>query len=342
MSDYDDLLELDNTERTDYVSCPRKYQNRWLRKILSTKGSTALRYGVGWHGCMEGYYGHVAEHGWTRDGNALKAGAELGQEEFWHDSQKLEFRDDYRTVENMLRAFVLYLDHFVHDEGMMDIIETEKIFKILVQPTPIEERLFPGIRPFWFTGRMDTEVRLNGRPWLLEHKTTGQALSLQAQRLHRSTQVIGYNYAALSFLEEIPDGSLVVLHHLSAYKSKKTGQYGNPKIDFQRVPQVFAMDDLANFRLGMVRDAWNIQRSIASDYFPMCHYSCYTYGACTYINLCEQNRRPEEEILEGYFIDEDPWRVTKVGQHKLIVIEKEDTDLWQENQQKILSSKLVS
>lgn len=327
------MLKIDHTKRTDWNSCPRKYQLKWLRHILPVKGSTALRYGIGWHGCMEGYYGHIGEHGWTRDGGAMTAAITKGQEEFWRDSEKFEFRDDYRTVENMMQSFVAYTDHFAHDEGMLEIISTEKVFMIRITPTKVETELFPAVNSFYFTGRMDNEILLNGRPWLLEHKTTGQALSLQASRLHRSPQVLGYNYAARAILEEVPDGSLIVLHQLTAYKSKKTGQYGNPKIDFQRVPMIFSDDDLANFRVSLVRDAWDIQ---FSNFFPMRHSSCYTYGPCAYINLCEQNRPEGEEVMEGFFVDEDPWDVTKDKEHITEIVE-EDNDIWEESQRKILS-----
>ena len=304
------MLKLDHTKRSTFDNCPRKYQNNYLRFIIPNKGSTALRYGIVWHSAMEGFYSHIHEHGWTRDGKAIERAVQMAQAKWVEVSDKQEFWDDYRTLENMLKSLISYIDHFAHDEGLMKILESEKVFLIKITPTLEEKRLFPYLEPFWFTGRCDLEIELSGRQWLNEFKTTGQALSVQASRLHRSPQVMGYNYAASRILKIIPEGSLITLHHLSAYKSKKTQQYGNPKIDFKRVPQVFFEADLRSWRHHMMRAAQNLQGCLLADYFPMNLDSCYTYGACTYLSLCEQNRPIGEEVLDNYFIDPEPWDVT--------------------------------
>lgn len=319
------MLKLDHTKRSTFDNCPRKYQNNYLRYIIPHKGSTALRYGIVWHSAMEGFYSHIHENGWTRDGKAIERAVQMAQAKWVKVSDKQEFWDDYRTLENMLKALISYIDHFAHDEGLMKILESEKVFMIKIAPKAPEFKLFTTLKPFWFTGRCDLEVELSGRQWLNEFKTTGQALSVQANRLHRSPQVMGYNYAASRILKVIPEGSLITLHHLSAYKSKKTGLYGNPKIDFKRVPQVFFEADLKNWRHHMMRAAQNLQACLLADYFPMNLDSCYTYGACTYLSLCEQNRPIGEEVLDNYFIDPEPWDVTtEVSEEELVIIEEDD------------------
>jgi len=318
------MIELDHTKRDTFDSCPRKYELNYRRHIIPIKGSTALRYGIAWHSAMEGFYSHIAENGWTRDGRAIERAVQFAQKKWNEVTARQTWVDDYRTIENLLLALVSYVDHFAHDEGLMKILESEKVFKIKMTPTEIEKKYFPTLRPFFFTGRCDLEVHLSGRPWLKEFKSTGQALALQAARLHRSPQVIGYNYAASHILKTIPEGSLIVLHHLSAYKSRTTGQYGSPKIDFKRVPQVFFEADLISWRHHMFRAANALQYCIDNDYFPVNLSSCYTYGACAYLNICEQNRPAGEEILDNYFIDPDPWDVTKEVDEKDIVV-VEDT-----------------
>jgi len=274
---------------------------------------------------MEGFYSHIAENGWTRDGKAIERAVQMAQVEWVRVSDKQEFWDDYRTLENCFKSLIAYVDHFAHDEGLMKVLESEKVFMLRMSPTAEETRLFPHLITFWFTGRCDLEVELSGRQWLNEFKSTGQSLALQASRLNRSPQVMGYNYAASRILKIIPEGSLITLHHLSAYKSKKTGLYGNPKIDFKRVPQVFFEEDLRNWRHHMMRAAQNVQLCIKADYFPMNLDSCYTYGACSYLSLCEQNRPVGEEILDNYFIDPDPWDVTtEVPEEDLVIVEEDD------------------
>lgn len=319
------MLKVDHTKRSVFDACPRKYQNQFLRHIFPQQGSTALRYGIVWHSAMEGFYSHIAENGWTRDGKAIERAVQYAQAEWVKVTDGRYWRDDYRTLENLLKSLITYVDHFAHDEGLMEVLEAEKVFMIKIVPTPEEEKLFPGLEPFYFTGRCDLEVRLSGRNWLKEFKTTGQSLDLQASRLHRSPQVIGYNYAASRILKAIPEGSLICLHHLSAYKSKKTGLYGTPKIDFKRVPQVFFEGDLREWRHHMMRAALALQSCFRADYFPMNLDSCYTYGACSYLNLCEQGKPVDKENLDGYYVDPDPWDVTReVPENEVVVIE-EDT-----------------
>ena len=339
------MISLDHTKRSDLVSCPRKYYLKYIRNLQSQNGSPALRYGIAWHGAMEGFYNVIAEKGWTAHPEALRKGAELAQKEWGKESTKFNFNDeDYRNLPNLMKGFIKYLEHFHYDEGMLNIIEPEKVFKIKMFPTKFEQEKFPGIEPFYFTGKMDLAVELNGRPWIKEHKTTSRPISMQVNSLNRSPQVIGYNYAgkAASILKEIPDGSLIVISQISAYKSRTTGHYGEPKFDFARTPQIFSAEDLANWRLSFVSDAYHLQSCFKRNCFPMRHHSCYTYGPCMFINLCEQNRPIGEEILQGFFVDDKPWEVTDLPEeekHKLAEIEEKETEveIWDSIQRRISS-----
>lgn len=333
------MLRIDNTKRSTFVACPRKYQLNYLNHVFSVKGSTALRYGSVWHKALEGFYTAIAEHGWTSLEKAITLAGEKATEAWNLESDKFTFYDDYRTLQNLMLSFVRYMTHYHGDEGFMEIVKPEQVFKILITPTKLEEHAFPGVKPFLFTGQIDLQVKLSGRKWLMEHKSTGSQISRLSNQLHRTPQIMGYNYAAkvLSKEGEIPDGSLVSIHHLSAYKSRKTGEYGKPKIDFSRVPQIFSNKDLALWRFSFMSDIYDMQVCTERETFPERHYSCYTYGACTYINICEQSRPTGMEILNGFFIDNDPWDVLKGREDRLATIESEDdTDMWNELQEELL------
>jgi hypothetical protein len=332
------MLSLDHTKRSTFVTCPRKYYLQYVRNLIGQNGSPALRYGIGWHATTEGFYSVIAKKGWSAHAEGIAAGAANGQKEWAKESTKYNFNDeDYRNLPNLMRAFVKYLETFHYDEGMMEIIEPEKTFRILINPTKLEQEKFPGIAPYYFTGRMDLEVMLNGRPWILEFKTTSRPISMQVNTLHRSPQVMGYNYAAKasSILKEIPDGSLIVLHQISAYKSRTTGKYGEPKFEFTRNPQIFSVEDLANWRLSFSADAYALQSCLKHNCFPMRQHSCYTYGPCLFINLCEQSRSAGEEIMQGFSVDPNPWDVTK-DEDKLVTITDIDNDLWDSVQRRVV------
>jgi len=303
-------LKLDNTKRETYRQCERKYFYQYVMGYKPIMGSTALRYGIVWHKVLEAFYRHVADNGWTRDGKAIEAGVFAGQEEWNRYSAKQEFYEDYRDLKNLFTSFMKYIDHFAADEGFIKIIEPEQTFKILIEPTPEELILFPRLVPFLFTGKLDLAIELNGLPWRTEFKTTGQALAIQKSRLHRRAQYMGYLWAANQDIGVKPEGMLVMLHYLSAYKSKKTGLYGEPKIDFDRSPEIFDKGDLDNWKLSFLSTAERLMIEQERMVWPMNHESCYIYGRCTFCNLCEQNKPLMHESLDGFFQDE-PWDVTK-------------------------------
>ena len=307
------MLELDNSKRSQFVTCPRKYYYSYERNLRPNQGSSALRYGITWHSGMEEFYNYIKENGWVRDGGAFEAAVKAAKASWEEVSSKQTFYDDYRTLENYVQSLIAYIAHFYYDEGMLKIVETERPFKLSMKLTSEEERNFPllaqeGLR---FTGKIDAEVLLDGRLWQLEQKTTGQALSVQKHRLHRNPQLMGYAYAGERLNpEEPPDGTLIVLHHLSARKSKVTGEYGKSKIEFERIPQIYTDGDLRTWKQSFFVTANTILINEENNIWPVEFDNCYQYGRCSFAPLCEQNAELGEEILEGFY-EEEPWEVAK-------------------------------
>lgn len=303
-------LRIDNSKRSTFVSCPRKFYWQYCRHLKTRFGSSALRYGSTWHAGLDAFYKDVASRGWTRDGGALHAAGTAMKTE-WDEitaTSGQSFFDDYRSLTNCFNALIQYCDRFAADEGILVVNRTETPFMLDMTPSEGEHDLFPRLEPFLFTGVIDGEIYLNERYWVLEHKTTGQPLATQISRLHRSAQVLGYSYAAGTWLDAPPEGAMINMHHLSAYKSKTTGNYGEPKIDFQRSPQIFSAQDLLQWRVSFLAVAQSIQDEYKRALWPMCHDSCYQYGSCPYIMLCEQNRSCEDTIVpDTHFFEGEEW-----------------------------------
>ena len=307
------MLELDNTKRSQLTTCDRKFYWQYIRNLRPNQGSTALRYGIVWHAGKDAFYSYIKENGWTHDGKAFEAAVKAAKDSWEEMSGKQTFYDDYRTLENYIQSLIAYIAHFYYDEGMLKIVETERPFKLSMTLSKEEKSFFPLLAQegLAFTGKIDAEVLLDGRLWQVEQKTTSQALSIQQRRLHRSPQLIGYAYAGRRLNpEEPPDGSLIVLHHLSAYKSKKTGEYGKVKIEFERTPQIYTDGDFASWRLSFFDTAERLLRNEERGLWPMQQDNCYQYGRCSFAALCEQNAELGEEILEGFY-EEEPWEVAK-------------------------------
>ncbi len=307
------MLKLDNTKRETYVSCPRKYYLRFILGLYPDKGNNALRYGVVWHDVMKEFYNHVKENGWVRDGGAIEAAILAGKKSWDKYTGDKEFYPDYRTFENLCACFLQYIDHFAADEGFMEVLEAESLFRIETHwSNEVEETAFPTLQPFMFTGKKDLTVKLNGQLWFLEHKTTGWQLSKKIQELHRSPQIMGYTAAGKTeFFPEEPGGVLVVFHYLTSRKSKVTGEYGKLTVNFERVPQIFTNEDLENWRLSFLNTVNQIQLDMRRNLWTMGQDSCYRYGRCEFCNVCERNtsiERLEGNVPYGYYIDE-PWDV---------------------------------
>lgn len=132
---------------------------------------------------------------------------------------------------------------------------------------------------------------------------------------------MGYAFAKNHVYDEIPEGCLVTVAFAKANKLK-AGGYGKPRIDFQRVPQIYNELDLLKWRDHFISLVAQIQMAIATDNFPPRLQSCYNYGRCGYLNLCEQSGDIEDASFRGY-VQEEPWDVTKeVAPHALITTEE--------------------
>jgi hypothetical protein len=310
------MPELDNTKASCFRTCKRKYYWQHILGLQSIFGSSAIRYGVIWHGIMEGYYKYIKENGWGSKELAISAGLALGKKKWDEETAKKTFLPDYRTFDAACTALLHYLSFYSKDEEYIKIINTEAKFKLEITPDNQEESLALNYivergdhSKLYFTGRLDLQVEMNFSNWILDFKTTGQNLSMQASRLNRSGQLIGYSYAGKHALEFPTEGCLVGLAYVSAYKSKKTGEYGDVTTDFGRIPQIYNDKDLVEWKKSFIDTALDITRSIESNNWPVNFDSCYQYGPCTYTKLCDQSGKLDSVITEGYLIEH--WDVLK-------------------------------
>lgn len=305
-------LVLDNTQRSTFALCPRKFYWHHQRGLTSKSGSTALRYGSTWHGALEGYYKTIKEKGWEAKDEAVRNGALRGKQVWDKESEGVTFYDDYRSYENCMEAFLQYLVFFQMDQSIVEIIDTERLFE---QELYIEEGDkwyerydYVNLPPIIFTGRIDRTISLSGMHWTLDEKTTGQPMDTQVQRLNRLAQLIGYSWAGRRLYPEHEiAGSLVCIHRLYSGKLKDGG-YGKLSIDFRRVPQIFSAGDFVQWKHSFFSVASKIYACLLRDEFPMNHDACYQYGPCTYTRLCDQNKNDLTEVNTDGFLYK-PWDV---------------------------------
>ena len=306
---------LDNTKRSQFRACKKKYELSSLHGWQSGYGSTAIRYGVGIHGIMEGFYSWIKEHGWFTDSTskmqAIAAGLELGKHKFDKESEKKQFLDDYRNFNTAVEAFGKYLDYFADDAKYLKVLATETKFECPIEPeSNEEEKLMAGLPPIVFTGRIDLSVEMDYNNWIWDFKTTGWILDQVISRANRSPQLLGYSYAGSKVLNFTPSGCLCSFIYTAASK-KKDGTYGDTRFDFRRVPQIYAPGDIAAWKLSFIDTCREIYQCTQTGIWPESFDNCYQYGPCSYLRLCQQHVPVEDLNLDGYH--QEFWDVLEDG-----------------------------
>ena len=273
-------MRLDNSGREAFASCPRKYFLSCICGLRPLQGNNALRYGSAWHAMMEGYHAALKE-GQTFS-KAVEQALAYGKA-IWELETAVhpEWEDDYRTLDAASESLLAYIDEFRQtDVGSLEVQTTEQSFYI---------EICDGLG---FFGKIDMRVKLDGIPFIVEHKTTGQSAALVAERLNRSAQIMGYVWAAKQMGLDI-QGCLVVIHQLSC-RRKADGTWGKRTVAFRRVPMVFTDSDLEAWKQSFALTAEQITQCEACKCWPMQFDSCYRFGRCCYAPLCERHLSLDE------------------------------------------------
>ena len=299
---------IDNTKRSMFCTCKAKYNLSCNYGYQSSYGSTALRYGTCWHAMMEGFYSYIRDNGWPKNDaeymQALTAGLELGKQKYDKESQSKIYVDDYKNFNTAANAFQKYLEFFAEDKNYIKVIATEQKFECPIEAeNELEDRLLSKLPPITFTGRIDLQIEMDYSYWILDFKTTGWILDQVIAKANRSPQFIGYSYAGAKVLNFKPIGCLASFAYTGASKSRKTGEYGDTRYDFRRVPQIYTSGDIEAWKLSLIDTAREIQFCKDNDYWPESFDNCFQYGPCQYLRLCQQHMEVEQLNTEGFKVE---------------------------------------
>jgi hypothetical protein len=303
-----DPIVLDNTKRRMFRQCKAKYNWSVNYGLQSNYGSTALRYGICWHGIQEGYHNFVKENGWPKDPTtlmqAITAALELGKKKWDEESKTKVYNDDYKNYNTSVNAFNAYLDYFADDRNYLKVLSTETKFECPIEPeNMVEDRMLSKLPPIVFTGRIDLVVEMDYMKWLFDFKTTGWYLDKVIMEANRSPQLLGYTYAGRKVLDIDAAGCLCSFAYIGSTKSKTTGDWGNVRYDFRRVPQIYTQGDIAAWKLAFIDTCEEIYYAKKNNRWTESFDNCHQYGICPYLKLCNQHAPFEELNLEGFHVD---------------------------------------
>lgn len=298
------MLSIDNSKRSTFVQCPRKYYYQYVGKIETYYGSTALRYGTVFHAALDGFYSHIKENGWEKSNQAylkaLKAAALSWEEE----ESKNFFFDDFKTKETLVKCLGECLGCFAEESDRIKILDSEKAFSIEMHQKNID--------PFNFTGKIDLTLEEEGITWIEEFKTTGWNVSLKLKEIERSFQIVGYCFAEGILTGEFPEGILIMIHYLNSRK-KKDGEYGKLTTSYTKSPVLLTEDNIVSWLESFYFTVAQIQKCFHTGYFPKSE-NCFAFNTlCKYADLCDQHCfLGTEELGDKYRIGEG-WDVLKTS-----------------------------
>lgn len=287
------LINLDNSKRSTYVSCPKKYYWNYKRHLQPKYGQESLRFGKVYHKMQESWRKSKINK-ISKDlalAEVVKQGLDL-----WEKETKEGFfneEENYRTFPLCYDAFKLYLDIY-GDEDVIPL-ETEHYFSVpLIQEDTWDVN---------FAGKIDCIGKLTHGDNLaiFDDKTTTFSPSIAKEQYRRSAQLLGYSYIASKLKDFHTNIAYVNFVFIKKLKSGIT-------VDHDRAVYTFSDYDYVEWHKSLVATAYRILESHKTNNFPMEFDSCYgKYGVCKYLDLCTTPHISDEYIQSKFY--EKEWLI---------------------------------
>ena len=169
----DEQLIWDVSSLNILLACPYKY---WLARVNgwrlpSRNGNLKANWGTAWHACQDVYDTTIFNGGEKEEGLRHAIKHALTYKDYLYQNPELTKIDNSRTVPTLVRSLVGFRDKW--DVEALKTVRTP-------EGTPSVEIRFevplPGTK-YRISGRIDKLVEMEGLIYVVDRKTTGQALS---------------------------------------------------------------------------------------------------------------------------------------------------------------------
>lgn len=286
------------------MDCPRKYFYSQVRGLRRKRRAATLTFGSAFHKALETYELQKPIIGGEA---AVRVALEAAQAE----AVGMEEHKS-RTPEALVRSIGAYIAH--HEREQLETITTAEGAPAveLHFTTPMASGL-KHIPQVVYCGYIDRIVRFQGVPYIMDHKTTGQAISTEKgsasyfASFTPDNQFSGYTYAAKA-VWNFPVRGVIV----DAMQVLKT------RTEFARGVIHRTENQIDEWRDGAVQHielASECGARAASEktvldqarHYPMNPRACHArFGACTFASICGRDPSVREAFLETEFAVE-PW-----------------------------------
>lgn len=279
-------INLDNSKRNCFVTCPKKYYYQYMRHLQPKKGAEPLIFGKVYHAFHEAYR-NATKKGVTDRPTKQAISFAFGLS-VWEKELSFNYiidPNDFRTFENCYASFLSHFDTFPDD---IIPVEIEHYFS--------EPLIKENDYAVSFAGKIDCIGRLyNGEDIaIFDDKTTSYSLSAIKEQSSRSAQFLGYSWIVSKRYNTPTNIVYVNCVYLKNLKSGLT-------IAHDRGICVFSEHDYIEWHKSFVSTAYRIIEAYKTNNFPMEFDSCYgKFGRCKFLELCTMPSYSESYIQDNF------------------------------------------
>lgn len=287
---------IDNSLRSDFVACPRKFFYSGIRRLVSAAG-TNIHLHAG--GCFAKGIETTRIAFYVKKLSQLEAVLEgaAAMVEFWGDYEAPG--GSTKTLDRMLGALDFYFESFpMSIDYVLPLITNNKAAVEFSFALPIPEVTHPETgEPLIYAGRFDMVGIYNNLLFVVDEKTTSSLGPSWSAKWDLRAQFTGYCWAARTFHLPVVGTIIRGISILKTKYDKAEAISYRPDWEIDRWYKQL-IRDLNRMKALYLEGYWDYNISDA----------CESFGGCSFKRLCTS---PEpENILPSYYI-ENTWNPLK-------------------------------
>lgn len=343
----DYILHIDHSSLENFNNCARRAEYSLVQRRQPVRNTSALSFGTAIHKALE-----TSLRVDAIDRNSELVTSKQSSDILEHFSSNPVPMDEWRTADRALDIMARYRKQFEHD--VFDVLEindrpmVEVPFALPLGTVEIDDEVDYAanivlgkevadtikeydktfycrtIHVLW-TGRIDAIIVMDGKIWVMDHKTTSMGGDTFLKQFQLSAQTVGYTWAAQELLEQLPfkdwqmhyeklrgpdniDTTPVVsgllLNGIISRKPSRTGT----AVEFLRqrfLYDSYMLDEWKHNTLTLVSDfLTHLQRG----FFPMQTTWCIgKYGVCPYFDVCNLPPQQRPVLLNSNLYEDITW-----------------------------------
>jgi hypothetical protein len=191
-----------------------------------------------------------------------------------------------------------YPDDLMHFE----VVDTEVEFDMLIV-NPATGRIS---RKYTLQGKIDMIVKIDGKYWIMEHKTASQIDAGYLDRQRHDLQIALY---AIGYEQMTGNKITGIIYNVLKKAGLRQGKTETIEAYFTRLLDKYKTDPEMFFRteiyldnrkrLDVKQELWDISQAMNTDNYFKNRTQCYVFGECEYFKICNSSDNPM--VIQQYY-----------------------------------------